>query len=76
MNSAHDQHESNRAFSLENAPAVIVRARKTFVCSSCGTLVKIPAEAVGHLAYAFDSSPQEQLAIIPANPPTTVSGPP
>lgn len=43
------QSDPRGSFSAENAPRVVVRAGKTYVCSSCGTLVEIPAEFVGQL---------------------------
>ena len=41
------------------APQVVVRAGKTFVCSSCGTLVEIPAEVVGQLVLAAAPASQD-----------------
>ena len=49
-------------FSAENAPQVVVRAGKTFVCSACGTLVEIPPEIVGQLVLAVEPSSQETPA--------------
>ena len=39
------------ASSHENAPQVVVRAGKHYVCSACGTWVEIPADVVGQLVY-------------------------
>lgn len=61
MSTSHEQseHRDNRT------PQVVVRADKYYVCSSCGTLVEIPAEVVGQLVLA--ASETEEV------PPTVVS---
>ncbi|WDI42906.1 hypothetical protein [Bremerella sp. P1] len=43
-----------------NAPQVVVRAGKTFLCSACGTLVQIPDDVVSQLGIAVDHSVQDQ----------------
>ncbi|WP_144975844.1 hypothetical protein [Bremerella volcania] len=53
------QPEPHGSFSQENAPQVVVRAGKTFVCSACGTLVEVPADVVGQLVIAVGPSPQD-----------------
>ncbi|MFN3151069.1 hypothetical protein [Bremerella sp.] len=73
MASFHQQQqqpEPSGSFSEENAPQVVVRAGKHYVCSSCGTLVEIPAEVVGQLVLAAAPSPQEE-----ASPPTPPQAP-
>ncbi|MFN3152644.1 hypothetical protein [Bremerella sp.] len=54
----HTNHEPTQP-SGANAPQVVVRAGKTFVCSSCGTLVEIPAEVVGQLVLAAAPASQD-----------------
>ncbi|WDI40258.1 hypothetical protein [Bremerella sp. P1] len=55
MSSSHEQPEQRGV----RMPEVVVRAGKTYVCSSCGTLVEIPADVVGQLVNAVDPMPQE-----------------
>ncbi|MEW4561319.1 hypothetical protein AB1K70_02265 [Bremerella sp. JC770] len=65
--------------SAESTPQVVVRAGKTYVCSSCGTLVEIPAEVVGQLVIAVESSPSaEDSEAVPtaSTPNQTVASPP
>ncbi|MFN3148601.1 hypothetical protein [Bremerella sp.] len=69
MSSSHAQPDPRGSFSTENAPQVVVRAGKTFVCSACGTLVEIPAEVVGQLVLAANPSPQQLPGIPPGSPP-------
>ncbi|QDU73376.1 hypothetical protein Pan97_03460 [Bremerella volcania] len=58
MTTNHDQPEPSGA----TKPQVVVRAGKYFVCSSCGTMVEVPADVVGQLVIAVDPSPQEELS--------------
>lgn len=58
--SAHAQPDSSGSFSPENAPQVVVRAGKTFICSSCGTLVEVPPEVVGQLVLVANPSKPER----------------
>ncbi|WDI40861.1 hypothetical protein [Bremerella sp. P1] len=59
--SSHAQPDPSGSFSRENAPQVVVRAGKTYVCSACGTLVEIPVDVVGQLVMAVEpSSPDEK----------------
>ncbi|MFN3151710.1 hypothetical protein [Bremerella sp.] len=51
------QPDPHGSFSPENAPEVVVRADKYYVCSSCGTLVEIPAEVAGQLVIAVNPKP-------------------
>ncbi|WDI42270.1 hypothetical protein [Bremerella sp. P1] len=60
MSTASAQPDPSGSFSPENAPQVVVRAGKTYVCSACGTLVEIPADVVGQLVVAVDHSSQDQ----------------
>jgi len=55
------QPDPSGSFSPENAPQVVVRAGKHYVCSACGTLVEIPAEVVGQMVLMpqQDSSAEE-----------------
>ena len=55
----HTNHEPTQPGGA-NAPQVVVRAGKTFVCSSCGTLVEIPAEVVGQLVLAAAPASQDK----------------
>ncbi|WDI43116.1 hypothetical protein [Bremerella sp. P1] len=59
MSSASQQPEKSGSRSQENVPQVVVRAGKTFLCSSCGTLVEVPADVVGQLVVAVGHSPQD-----------------
>ena len=59
MSAIHETPDKSSLNSQEHAPQVIVRAGKTYVCSSCGTLVEIPAEFVG------------QMVTVKAEPPPT-----
>lgn len=63
MSSAHAaQSETARSVSAENAPQVVVRAGKYFVCTACGTLVELPPEVIGQLVITADSSqPHEPI---------------
>lgn len=45
------------SFSIENGPEVVVRAGKYYVCSSCGTLVEIPADVIGQLVIVVKPEP-------------------
>ncbi|MFN3149061.1 hypothetical protein [Bremerella sp.] len=54
----HTNHEPTQPGGA-SAPQVVVRAGKTFVCSSCGTLVEIPAEVVGQLVLAAAPASQD-----------------
>ncbi|WP_207399344.1 hypothetical protein, partial [Bremerella alba] len=47
MSQANAQLDPSGSFSSENAPQVVLRAGKAFVCSACGTLVEVPAQVVG-----------------------------
>lgn len=58
MSSSHEPPEQNGALSRESKPQVVVRAGKYYVCSSCGTMVEIPADVVGQLVVAVDPVPQ------------------
>lgn len=59
--SAHEQPDPRGSFSPENAPQIVVRAGKTFLCAACGTLVEVPPEVVGQLVLvANPSSPGDQ----------------
>ncbi|QDU75774.1 hypothetical protein Pan97_28160 [Bremerella volcania] len=60
MSSNHHTSEQNGALSRERKPQVVVRAGKTYVCSSCGTLVEIPADVVGQLVIAVDPSQSDE----------------
>ncbi len=46
--------------SPENAPQVVVRAGKHYVCSACGTFVEIPADVVGQFVFATDEASTEE----------------
>ncbi|WDI42592.1 hypothetical protein [Bremerella sp. P1] len=59
MSSPSPQPEQHGAFLSEHAPQVVVRAGKTFVCSSCGVLIEIPEDVVGQLVVAVGPSSQE-----------------
>ncbi|WDI43681.1 hypothetical protein [Bremerella sp. P1] len=69
MSSANARPDPSRSFSQENAPQVIVRAGKTFVCSACGTMVEIPADVVGQLVLATSHPPQDEPATREASNP-------
>ncbi|QDU74347.1 hypothetical protein Pan97_13540 [Bremerella volcania] len=58
--SSNHRPEQNGALSRERKPQVVVRAGKTYVCSSCGTLVEIPADVVGQLVIAVDPSQSDE----------------
>lgn len=64
--SPHAQSEANGSLSQENAPEVIVRAGKYFVCSSCGVMVEIPEDVVGQLVLAVAPSSEEKTEEPPA----------
>ncbi|WDI41362.1 hypothetical protein [Bremerella sp. P1] len=72
MSTNHAQPDQRGTRSTERKPQVVVRAGKTFLCSSCGTLVEVPADVVGQLVVAVDSSPQEA----PAEPSVADEQPP
>ncbi|MEW4565732.1 hypothetical protein AB1K70_24635 [Bremerella sp. JC770] len=56
------QPDPSGSFSPENAPQVVVRAGKHYVCSACGTLVEIPAEVVGQMVLMpQQDSPAEEV---------------
>lgn len=65
------------ASSSGNAPQVVVRAGKTFICTACGTLVEVPADIVEQFVLVppeeakSPSRPQP-----PAEEPTTAEAPP
>ncbi|QDU76035.1 hypothetical protein Pan97_30800 [Bremerella volcania] len=59
MSLSHEPPEHSGQRSTERAPQVVVRAGKTFVCSSCGTLVEVPADVVGQLVIAVGHSGEE-----------------
>ncbi|WDI42399.1 hypothetical protein [Bremerella sp. P1] len=63
------QSDPPGSFSQGNAPGVVVRAGKTYLCSACGTLVEVPADVVGQLVIAVNHSP-------PDEPPTPEPSPP
>lgn len=70
MSSPREKPDQHGSLSPENAPRVIVRAGKTFVCSSCGTLVEIPADVVGQLAWVGQHVlPQEPVSEQPVQQP-------
>ena len=75
MSSSHAQPDPRGSFSTENAPQVVVRAGKTFVCSACGTLVEIPAEVVGQLVLAVNPSPQPSPDSPSGSPPDNKPAP-
>jgi len=62
MTFPHAQPETTGAISHENAPQVVVRAGKTFLCSACGTLVEVPPDVVGQLVVVPDPAPPEEPA--------------
>ncbi|MEW4562702.1 hypothetical protein AB1K70_09260 [Bremerella sp. JC770] len=59
MSSTNARPDACGSLSPENAPQVVVRAGKTFVCSACGTLVEIPADLKGQWVLASASSPSK-----------------
>ncbi len=73
------QPEPQGTDSTENAPQVVVRAGKTFVCTACGTLVEIPADVVDQFeipASTTSNKPQEKpqaKSPPPSDPPKTSS---
>ncbi|PQO38908.1 hypothetical protein C5Y96_03285 [Blastopirellula marina] len=70
MSSSHANPDHHGAFSNENVPPVFVRAGKAFACTSCGTLVEIPADVVGKLAWRGE---QTTLDLLNIKPPITIS---
>lgn len=60
MKTHHEPPESGGTKSPGHMPQVVVRAGKTFLCSSCGTLVEVPPEVVGQLVIAVNRAPQEE----------------
>ncbi|MFN3149236.1 hypothetical protein [Bremerella sp.] len=63
MSSANHPPEKHGASARDCQAQVVVRADKYFLCSSCGTLVEIPAEVVGQLVLAnHPSLPSEPAA--------------
>ncbi|MEW4565396.1 hypothetical protein AB1K70_22915 [Bremerella sp. JC770] len=71
MSFPHAQPETEGALSRENAPQVVVRAGKTFLCSACGTLVEVPPDVIGQLVVVPNPSPQAE----PAQPRPTPAKP-
>lgn len=71
------QPDPHGSFSTENAPEVVVRADKYYVCSSCGTLVEIPAEVAGQLVIAVNPKPSAAASTtkppLPSQPASSVS---
>ena len=71
------QPDPHGSFSTENAPEVVVRADKYYVCSSCGTLVEIPAEVAGQLVIAVNPKPSAGASTtkppLPSPPASSVS---
>ncbi|QDU75297.1 hypothetical protein Pan97_23270 [Bremerella volcania] len=59
MSQAHAPSDPCGSFPKGNAPQVVVRAGKTFVCSACGTLVEIPADVVGQLVITVGPPPPD-----------------
>lgn len=74
--SSREQPDQHGSLSPENAPQIVVRAGKHFICSACGVLVEIPADVVGQLvlvpAQSVPSEPDEQSGS-PENPPPSNS---
>lgn len=62
MSSFTKQTHHSESSSGDSKPQVIVRSGKTYLCSSCGTLVEIPEDVVGQLVIAVDPSPPEEPA--------------
>jgi len=64
--------------SVESTPQVVVRAGKTYICSSCGTLVEIPADVVGQLVIVVEAAPPAEVseAVPTASTPTQPKAPP
>ncbi|QDU74138.1 hypothetical protein Pan97_11430 [Bremerella volcania] len=60
MSSPNPQPERSGKLSSESKPQVVVRAGKVYVCSSCGTLVEIPADVVGQLVIMVDPASQAE----------------
>ena len=58
--SSHAQPDPGGSFSSENGPQVVVRAGEYFVCSACGTMVRLPAEVVGQLVLTAAPTPEKQ----------------
>lgn len=58
--SPHVNPDRQGSLSQENAPRVVVRAGKYFVCSSCGTMVEIPADVVGKMVLVLEQYPPGQ----------------
>lgn len=67
MSSASPQPDHRGSLSPENAPQVVVRADKVYVCSACGTLVEIPADVVGQLVIPVAPSTQDEPAATAAS---------
>lgn len=63
----HAQPEPSGSLSQENAPWVVVRAGKHYVCSACGVMVEIPEDVVGQLVLVSpEASREENHCEIPA----------
>ncbi|PQO39236.1 hypothetical protein C5Y96_05095 [Blastopirellula marina] len=62
MSSPSAQPNPDGTFSPENLPQAFVRAGKVYLCSSCGTLVEIPADVVGKLGWAEQQLPKQPSA--------------
>lgn len=70
MSSTSAQPDPHGSFSQGNAPQIVVRAEKHFLCSACGTLVEIPADVVGQLVFAAVPIQKEETADEPFDEPT------
>ena len=73
MSASNQTPAKNGALSSESKPQVVVRAGKTYVCSSCGTLVEIPADVVGQLVLAVEPDSPEKPGKDPPAPAATAS---
>ena len=60
MKPHHEPPDSGSENSPGRKPQVVVRAGKTFLCSSCGTLVEVPPEVVGQLVIAVEPTTQQE----------------
>ncbi len=54
MSLFHDAPLTDRLRPAARQAEVVVRAGKTFLCTSCGTLVEVPADVVGQLVMTPD----------------------
>lgn len=59
MSAPNNLRQSGGTLSTESSAQVVVRADKVYLCSSCGTLVEVPADVVGQLVLAVNHAPQE-----------------